>query len=189
MHPAGLDAAEPGPRAQVPKGAFRRARRGGRRILSAARAIVKRRGVLLIVLAVGAAPGCGREPQAVDGTIPRERFVEVSVALRQIDADSATVDSVRAEVLARHGVTAEQLRDFVHAHGERPAELAAIWDEIARRLQEAEAAAAPGAEAVEEATDSLLAPDTLPAREPTPDAAEAPAAPRGPARAVMQQIR
>lgn len=92
-------------------------------------------GVLLTaaVLACG-----GREPASTEAAITREQFVETYVALRRIAGDTAVVDSLRTVVLAEHGVTEEELRNFVVDRGEHPEELASVWEEIFRRLEEPE---------------------------------------------------
>ncbi|MBA4159600.1 MAG: hypothetical protein H0X65_19305 [Gemmatimonadetes bacterium] len=83
--------------------------------------------------------GCGgREPASAEAAMTRERFIETYVALRRIEGDTTAVDSLRPLVLAEHGATEEQLRNFVIERGEDPAELARIWEEIYRRLEEAE---------------------------------------------------
>jgi hypothetical protein len=98
---------------------------------------------LLILLVLATVSGCGRDPERGYATIPRERFIETNVALRQIDRAAPEADSLRAEVLAEHGVTEEDLRAFVIARSERPGELAAVWDEIRQRLTDRSAETEP----------------------------------------------
>jgi hypothetical protein len=105
---------------------------------------------LLLLVIVGGLIGCGRESRRDAATIDRERFIEANVALRQVPPDTALADSLRHEVLAQHGVSEEDLRAFVLARTDRPAELSAIWEEIHLRMLEQRAA-----EALPEDEDSI----------------------------------
>jgi hypothetical protein len=91
---------------------------------------------LLAVLT--AASACGGEGRQGERTLSRDRFIETNVALRQIERSAENADSLRGVTLAEHGVTEEQMRAFVSARSDRPAELAEIWGEIHQRLFEAE---------------------------------------------------
>jgi hypothetical protein len=94
--------------------------------------------LLALVLA-----GCGDlGPQAErQKTLTVAQFVDVIVALReadrQADPDSAAVEYERRrpEILAEHGVTEEQLREFVDRNQARIDRMAAVWDTISRRLR------------------------------------------------------
>jgi hypothetical protein len=97
----------------------------------------------LVLLVLTTTFGCVRDPERGYATIPRERFIETNVALRQIDRAAPEADSLRAEVLAEHGVTEEDLRAFVTARSDRPGELAAVWDEIRQRLTDRSAEVEP----------------------------------------------
>ncbi|MET0398367.1 MAG: hypothetical protein ABW277_16330 [Longimicrobiaceae bacterium] len=98
---------------------------------------------LLAALALPAAlGGCRGE---YPGTLSRERFVAVNVALRRLDpagrdslrtaADSARA---RAAVLRKEGVTEKELRAFVDARRDDTEELSETWREIASRLARAD---------------------------------------------------
>ncbi len=110
---------------------------------------------LLRILAVGAAllvvPACERYADPARRTISPERFIEVYVALRQIDDAEPTAAEQRRAVLEEHGVTEEEMRRFVEARADRPRELAEIWERIERRMQEE------------------VEPDTVPEMEPAGD--------------------
>lgn len=98
---------------------------------------------LLAALALPAALGGCRDEYA--GTLSRERFVAVNVALRRLDAaggDSlrTAADSARARaaVLKKQGVTEKELRAFVDARRDDTEELSETWREIANRLARAD---------------------------------------------------
>lgn len=89
--------------------------------------------------------GCNAvEPTARDGELTRDQFVDVIVALREAEQElvqEAPADSLqprfiqrRDEILAEHGVTADDLRTFVRRHQERPSVMAEMWERIAERL-------------------------------------------------------
>ncbi len=102
---------------------------------------------LLALVGLLTLAGCERVGDPARRTLPRERFIEVNVALRQVEPEAPEADSARAAVLSEHGVTAEQLLAFVQARSGRPQELAQIWAEIQERL------------------DSLTVADTVPEEE------------------------
>jgi len=86
-----------------------------------------------LLAALLAALACGCAPGDEGRTITPDRFVGVNVELRLVDAMEDTEtgqDSLRREVLERHGVTPEDLERFVEARAERPAELAGVWRRI-----------------------------------------------------------
>jgi hypothetical protein len=83
-----------------------------------------------------AAAACGGERAPGQSTISRERFVKVNVALRQIDPAAADAPQQRAGVLEAHSVTEDELQNFVSARQRNTAELASIWDEIRRELEQ-----------------------------------------------------
>lgn|GEM_PF-3417133 len=108
--------------------------------------------VLLAAVVATAVPGCrDRHP----GTMSRERFVEVNVALRRLDVpggDSAATraDSLRlredsararARVLREEGVTEKDLRAFVDVRRNETGELAETWREIAAAVLRADSVA------------------------------------------------
>jgi len=83
--------------------------------------------------------GCGggaSEPAAAGG-IDRELFIATYVDLRAttIRSDSFAIsDTDRAAVLARHGVTEQQLLEFPELHGRDVEFMRTVWDEVERRL-------------------------------------------------------
>ncbi|HLL48851.1 MAG TPA: hypothetical protein VK399_19275 [Longimicrobiaceae bacterium] len=98
---------------------------------------------LLLALALPAALGGCRDEYA--GTLSRERFVAVNVALRRLDApgrDSlrTAADSARARaaVLKRLGVTEKELQAFVDSRRNDTEELSEAWREIAVLLARAD---------------------------------------------------
>jgi hypothetical protein len=102
-------------------------------------------GVSLLALVLAVA-GCGeREPTGGDRALTPAEFIEVIVALREaeweVEKDVAPADAEvefdrrKAEILARHGVTAEGVRAFIDRHHGRPGLMASVWDSIANRLR------------------------------------------------------
>lgn len=86
---------------------------------------------LLVVL------GCGDRPSDRDLSVSRARFVDTYVDLRaealRVESGRLT-DSARATVLARHGVTEEELLDFAEAMGGDLDYMRDLWNEIELRL-------------------------------------------------------
>lgn len=78
---------------------------------------------------------CGGD--ADPSLVSRARFVDAYVDLR-VSAlrrdDEALTDSARAAVLARHGVTEDQLLDFAAAHGGDLEFMRDLWNQIEARL-------------------------------------------------------
>ena len=137
---------------------------------------------VLLAFALLALPACGRGgPEG--GTIPRERFVAASVALRtakfpqpasaatRADSAKARADSarIRAAVLKKEGVTVKELQAFVEARRDETEELAEVWEEIAARVARADSIA----KAKSPKRDSAAAPGTA----PSPPATTSPAPP------------
>ena len=89
------------------------------------RAMMKR-----ILLAVGlAAIGCGGSGGGLDD----DTYVQVMARLswaRAKYADTAEGDSVRAAALDAHGVTGQQLEDFVARLGDDPGRMHRLWEAI-----------------------------------------------------------
>jgi hypothetical protein len=78
--------------------------------------------------------GCGSTPGE---TIEREAFISTYVDLRTAAADTDTLrigDTERAEVLARHGVTREDLSRFVDVYAEDLEFMREVWNEVEVRL-------------------------------------------------------
>jgi hypothetical protein len=87
--------------------------------------------------------GCAREPTDQVGTgLTPESFVEIMVALREAERAANATDSAGVEfegrkerILAEHGATEEELRDFVRRHHGDFALMNRLWDSIAQRLK------------------------------------------------------
>lgn len=82
-----------------------------------------------------AAGGCGRseEPQ----TIPTETFVATYVDLRMATLRSGLDElppAQRDEILARHGVSEEDLLRFADVWGRDPTLMHPIWDTVEARI-------------------------------------------------------
>lgn len=95
------------------------------------------RKALFAVALAAAACGGGDPASAEAGGIDRERFIATYVDLRATTIRSDTFairDADRAAVLARHGVTEEQLLAFAELHGEDVAYMRSVWDEVESRL-------------------------------------------------------
>lgn len=99
---------------------------------------------LLALAALAFLPtGCASEPGDETGeALAPESFVAIMVALRHAEREAIVTDSARPEferrkeaILAEHGATEEQLRDFVRLHQRDFALMNAIWDTIAQRLK------------------------------------------------------
>jgi hypothetical protein len=87
--------------------------------------------LLALVLA-----GCGGEREAA-GAIPRARFVAANVALRTVPDSVGNAAALRQEALRKHRVNEKQLKGFVAAHGRDPEFMAAVWREIAQKVDSA----------------------------------------------------
>ncbi len=100
---------------------------------------MKRTTGALLLLALLAGAGCGGEGTAPDAerALSRDAFVAAYLdlrlaALRTPEAEIRPED--RAEVLARHGVTEEDLLRFVEVHGGEVELMKTVWDEVQARL-------------------------------------------------------
>lgn len=89
------------------------------------------RTALLLLLVTACGQG-STEPRVIS----REHFIQVNVELRQISAAAEDAEESRRNVLDRHGLTEEQVLDFVEHGGHSIEELREIWTEITRRLEE-----------------------------------------------------
>jgi hypothetical protein len=72
-------------------------------------------------------------------TLDRETFIQVYVELRiaALTQDDATLtDEDREQILAGHGITEEDLFAFADEHGDDPAYMVQVWEEIEERLNE-----------------------------------------------------
>jgi hypothetical protein len=90
--------------------------------------------ILLLVLL--ATLGCRRED--VTTGIADEHFIEVVVQLRRAAAETRGTDAAfaarRDAILREAGITEDQLRAYVEAHGRDIDHMAEVWDSINARL-------------------------------------------------------
>ncbi|MDE2876727.1 MAG: hypothetical protein OXU69_02715 [Gemmatimonadota bacterium] len=100
-----------------------------------------------VVAALLAAAGCEEEGPAE--TIGREVFVETYVALRVAELRGSGGDPIPADererVLARKGVTEEDLLTFAEVHGPDVNFMEQLWDDVEERLDEIRNAPDPAA--------------------------------------------
>lgn len=104
------------------------------------------RAVGLALALLAAACGGDGPASAARGGIDRETFIATYVDLRAttIRGDSFAIsDAQRDQVLARHGVTEEELLRFVELNGEDADFMRAVWDEVEARLDAERVLASP----------------------------------------------
>lgn len=74
-----------------------------------------------------------------EASLDREHYIAIYVEILRAQAGApdsvAAVDSA-TKVLARHGVTEDDLGEFARRHADDPGFLASAWGEIATRLRE-----------------------------------------------------
>ena len=99
-----------------------------------------RPGVITSMVALTLCWSCsGGTTDVPDATVGREAFIQVYVDLRATALSLGTTDSgldVRDSILAAHGVTGEDLLEFVDTHGERVEFMSEIWSEVQGLLSE-----------------------------------------------------
>ena len=92
----------------------------------------------LLAAAIGLAACGDGSPSAADAdNLNRETFIATYVDLRAAavrSEDMALSDADRAEILARHGVTEEQLTGFARLHGKDVEFMREVWDEVEARM-------------------------------------------------------
>ncbi len=113
------------------------------------------RRVTLAVIGLLLLPACGHRAPTRSGLLTREQFVSTYVALRKARAQATSKQDFvarRERVLGQRGVTSEQMRVFVRAHGDDLRYMRGVWEEIGERLEPKEEPK----------------PDSLPPRPPTP---------------------
>lgn len=90
--------------------------------------------ILLLLAGLVVVPACedgGAEPR--DQGIEREVFVATYVDLRRAalrNGPEPITPEARARVLERHGVTSEELLEFVEIHGRDLEYMEAVWDTV-----------------------------------------------------------
>jgi hypothetical protein len=85
----------------------------------------------IVLLCAGLAAACGGRGD--DVILDRDTFIATYVDLRKTALTTQTGeldDPLRAEVLARHGVSEEDMTRFVEVHGEDVAFMQGVWDDI-----------------------------------------------------------
>lgn len=123
--------------------------------------------VAALALALSAC-GPNASAPAVAGGIDREVFIATYVDLRAttIRSDSFTVsDAERSAVLARHGVTEQQLLEFADLHGRDVEFMRSVWDDVEARL-DAERVLPAGTEPVAERAEASSDPAPPPRGRP-----------------------
>lgn len=97
-------------------------------------------GALALACVVLALSGC-RAPEPEEGGLSSDRFLDIVVAIRRAEravqyGDSAAVEfeRLKAEILAEHDVTDEDLRDYLARHDDLES-LTEIWDTLNERLK------------------------------------------------------
>lgn len=80
--------------------------------------------------------GCGRTAPT-KAAIGREKFITTYVALRAAvgTVGDGNLDSARAAILRRAGVTKQDMLNFADVHGRDVAFMKGVWDEIQKRLE------------------------------------------------------
>lgn len=102
------------------------------------RRTLRRRLPLLLALVLTA---CGfTEPvaEAGPGVLTRRQFIAIYVELRRAEQAVPVPDAFEArkqEIFERHGTEPRALVEFVEAHGDDVAYMAAVWDSIQHRLE------------------------------------------------------
>ncbi len=80
---------------------------------------------------------CGGDTSGPSPGIDAETFIATYVDLRSTAlsaGESLISDAKRAQAINRHGVSEDDLTQFIEAHGEDVELMRDIWDEIERRL-------------------------------------------------------
>ncbi len=140
--------------------------------------------VVPLLLAAGmvlTACGTGTPPVAKQATISPETFISTYVDLRLAvlrENPGKMDDSIRSAILARHGVTAQQLTDFAKVHGSDVAYMRSVWEKIQTRLQDARPNPPSASESQTRTDSSRQAPDGPRGRAPNGKAGQMP--PDGP---------
>jgi len=95
---------------------------------------------VLVVIALAACRDAG--PRQRRAALTPVEFVEVVVEIRQAERESLAADSAAAafdrqktQILARHGTTEDELREFVRVHSGDFGLMSAVWDSITQRLK------------------------------------------------------
>lgn len=91
------------------------------------------------ILGIGLLLGACAADETAFG-VSDERFIATMVDLRQAamtaGPDTAQFEQLREGVLARHGVTEDELRAYMDMNSGDLSHMAAIWDSVAVRLSD-----------------------------------------------------
>jgi hypothetical protein len=101
------------------------------------------RWLLALLAAVAVASACRSE---VGDAIDRETFIDTFVDLRSTalkNPGTRITPEQRTEILAKHGVSEEDLLHFADVHGRDVDYMADVWSEVETRLQPAETTPSP----------------------------------------------
>lgn len=89
-----------------------------------------------IILAAVLLAACNRDLATPTTAMSRDSFITIYVELSRARTASPpdSFPSKKEEILRRHNVTEEDLRKFVHAHGQQPDFMADVWKTVRDRL-------------------------------------------------------
>lgn len=95
-------------------------------------------GAVLLGALLLAGCGTGTNPDRAHAVIGRDTFIATYVDLRLAVLEAvpgAMNDSVRSAILSRHGVTEQQLQDFVKVHGSNVQYMRDVWNRVEDRIR------------------------------------------------------
>lgn len=72
-----------------------------------------------------------------EARIDEETFIQAFVDLRLTALTGALTESERDRILAEHGATEEDLREFIEVHGRNVPYMSRVWTEVDHRISEA----------------------------------------------------
>ncbi|MGD2216384.1 MAG: hypothetical protein PVJ64_06495 [Gemmatimonadales bacterium] len=85
--------------------------------------------------------GCGNDEAEPHTGISRQEYVETYVEIllaAELAEDSVAATEAAREILARRGLTEDDLLEFGRRHTDDPGYLAEVWTEIEERIREPE---------------------------------------------------
>lgn len=122
-----------------------------------------RHATILLLAILGAPLACSEElapPRpdrpAIEPPIFTRALSDLVVARIELLPDTAAYERRAAEILGRHQVSSEDLRDFVRAHGQDDDLMTGIYARVSARLDSLYPVTRPGAANVEAGLDSLM---------------------------------
>jgi hypothetical protein len=141
--------------------------------MTASLATSPRPALVLLALAIA----CGRDvdpPRPDSPTIPPEAFAvvvtELATARSELLPDTTAYRARRDAILARHGVTADQLRAFAESYGGNEDVVSAIYKKVAARIEATFGSGAIAPPSTGVAPPEETQPPVLPPAEPAPSA-------------------